>query len=290
MFFPSESSLSLGDDKEASLAPSRPAVRKLALVTGASSGIGRALAVHHAARGGDLVVTARREEALRALKAELESQYEGIRVEIVPADLSQPNGARLVYDKVKELGLEVDYLINNAGCSRAGSILDQRLDGNLSMIQVNVSSVVALTHLFAADMVASGKGGKVLIVGSIAGFMPGGPYQAVYFASKAFLSSFSQSVDQELRGSGVTCTLLAPGPTDTEIFRSSGLEKTKLGNETMASPESVAQIGYQAMLDGKLHVVCDARSMILSWLMPVLPRRWALQEIEELNKVVTDEA
>jgi hypothetical protein len=258
--------------------------RKLALVTGASSGIGRALAVLHASKGdGDLIVTARREDALKTLKADLERQHQGIRVEIVLADLSRSDGAQSVYDQVKKLGLEVDYLINNAGFGGHGSILDRSLQEDLSMIQVNVSSVVTLTHLFSADMVAGGKGGKILNVGSIAGFMPG-PYQAVYFASKAFLSSFSQAVDQELREKGVTCTVLAPGVTDTEFFAVANLEGAKMTKEPAMSAETVAEIGYSAMMEGRLVATCDYKATLLSWLTALLPRRLLLQIGEDIHR------
>jgi short-subunit dehydrogenase len=191
-----------------------------------------------------------------------------------------------VYDQVKKMGLEVEYLINNAGFGGHGSIVDRSLQDDLNMIQVNVSSVVALTHLFAADMVASGRGGKILNVGSIAGFMPG-PYQAVYFASKAFLSSFSQAVDQELRGKGVTCTVLAPGVTDTEFFAVANLEGAKMTKDPTMSAELVAEIGYKAMMDGTLVATCDSKATLLSWLTALLPRRFLLQIGEDIHRKET---
>jgi uncharacterized protein len=199
--------------------------RPVALVTGASSGIGRALAVLHAQRGGDLIVTARRQGALETLKAELQNEHKDIRVTVIVSDLSKPDGAKFVYDQVKASGLQVDYLINNAGFGGYRSVVDRNLQDDLNIIQVNVSSMVSLTHLFAADMVQRTSGGKILNVGSIAGFVPG-PYHATYHGTKAFVSSFSQAVDHELREKGVTCTVLAPGVTETEFFRSAHLAGT----------------------------------------------------------------
>jgi short-subunit dehydrogenase len=179
--------------------------------------------------------------------------------------------------------LEVDYLINNAGFAVWGSIIDRPLQDNLDLVQVMVASVVTLTSLFASDMVTRGIGGKILNVGSIADILPGGPYNSCYFASKAFISSFSHAVDHELRSKGVTCTLLAPGNTDSGLLKASGLDKARVAKAPRASPEHVAEVGYQAMLDGKLHVVCDRKSTALSWLIPFLPRRRVLKIIEDFH-------
>lgn len=251
--------------------------RPVALVTGASSGIGRALAVLHAQRGGDLIVTARRQGALEKLKTELESENKDIRVTVIVADLSKPDGAQYVYDQVKASGLQVDYLINNAGVGGYGSVVDRNLQDDVNMIQVNVTSMVSLTHLFAADMVQRSSGGKILNVGSIAGFVPG-PYQATYHATKAFVSSFTQAVDHELRNKGVTCTVLAPGVTDeTEFYPSAHLEGTKLVQRPTNTAEGVAKIGYDAMLAGKLLVTCVWKDILLPFMPALLPRRTILK-------------
>lgn len=257
---------------------------KLALVTGASSGIGKALAQHHAAEGGDLVVVARRREALEALKKELEEAHPGISVTVVTADLGQPDGAAKLHAAVKELKLEVDYLINNAGLGGLGGILERNVADDLNMIQVNVSSLVALTHLFARDMVERGTGGKILNVGSTAGFMPG-PYQATYFATKAFVNSFSQAIDQELRDKGVTCTVLAPGFVETEFAQVSGLDRLEIAKKGGATAKSVAALGYKAMVKEQLVTINEyGLSFLLQWVMPFLPRRMVLQMGEKLMK------
>jgi uncharacterized protein len=256
--------------------------RPVALVTGASSGIGQALAVLHAQCGGDLIVTARRQGALEKLKTKLESEHKGIHVAVVVADLSKPDGAQSVYDQVKVSGLQVDYLINNAGFGGYGSVVDRNLQDDLSMIQVNVTSMVTLTHLIADDMVQRTSGGKILNVGSIAGFVPG-PYQATYHATKAFVSSFTQAVDHELRDKGVTCTVLAPGVTDeTEFYQTAHLEGTKLAQGRTMSAEVVAKIGYNAMLAGKLLVISDWKDIFLPFAPAILPRRTILKIAEDL--------
>jgi uncharacterized protein len=287
MFLPSDSFLSLKDgDGPSAMKSLVPPPAKLALVTGAASGIGKALAQEHARHGGNLVLVDKNAKGLEEFKNVLHAEYkDSIQVTLIVADLSRPDGARAVHDRVKAAGLEVDYLINNAGFAVLGSIVEAPLQRHLDLIQVMVTSVVTLTHLFAADMVASGRGGKILNVGSTASFMPGGPYLSCYFASKSFVSSFSQAVDHELRSRNVTCTLLAPGNTDTGLFASSGLEKTRMCKEPRQSPDVVARIGYQAMLDGRLHAVCDGRSAVLSWLLPMLPRRKVLQIVEDFTLV-----
>jgi uncharacterized protein len=258
------------------------AKRAVALVTGASSGIGRELAILHAKRGGDLIVTARRQDALQKLKADLEKEHKDIKVTVIVADLSKPDGAQSVYDQVKASGVQVDYVINNAGFGGHGSIIERNLQDDLNMIQVNVTSMLTLTHLFAADMVKQGSGGKILNVGSIAGLMPG-PYQATYFASKAFLSSYTQAVDHELRSKGVTCTVLAPGVTETEFFQAANLEGSQMTKNKGQSAEYVARVGYDGMLAGKLFVACDRTTIFLSWMASLLPRRYLLKTVQDLH-------
>lgn len=251
-----------------------------ALVTGASSGIGRELARYHATKGGDLILTARRAGELDALKSELESVH-GIKVTTIPLDLGTVTGPRELYDAVKAAGLRVDILINNAGFGGYGLHIERDLDDDLAMIDLNIKSLVSLTHMFATDMVAQ-RGGKILNVGSTAGMIPG-PMQAVYFATKAFVGSFSQAIDEELRETGVTTTVLAPGAVATEFFDTADLTGTSLNNRS-ATASSVAKIGYDAMMAGKLHII-NARglSFVLNWVAPFLPRRRVLRMIRRVQ-------
>lgn len=254
---------------------------KTALITGASSGIGQELARYHASRGGDLIVTARREAELRALKDELEAKH-GISVHVFVADLASEEGADRLYDAISEAGHTVDILINNAGFGGQGIHTHRDLETEKAMINLNVKALVTLTHRFGADMETRGKG-RILNVSSTAAHMPG-PLQAVYFATKAFVSSFSQSVDHELRPGGVTCTCLEPGFVPTDFVRAAGLEGTRLSKLKGKSPASVAKHGYDAMMAGKLRTINEfPLSILLNWILPFAPRRLMLKVMQMLQ-------
>lgn len=250
-----------------------------ALITGASSGIGRELARYHAKRDGDLIITARRADALEALKSELEAAH-GVKVTVIANDLGTPDGAAKLYAATK--GHKIDILINNAGFGGQGAFIDRALDADLAMIDLNVKALVSLTHMVAKDMVAQG-GGKILNVSSTASYMPG-PLQATYYATKAYVSSFSQALDAELRDKGVTVTALEPGFVETEFAATADLEGTGLVAQKGATAVSVAQFGYDAMRRGDLRAINDGRlRFILNWVMPLLPRRTALNMIKKLQ-------
>ena len=250
----------------------------LALVTGASSGIGRALARIHAQKGGDLIVTARREAELESLKGELEGSC-GITVHVHATDLGEPGAAEALCDTLGAAGLIPEILVNNAGFGGHGRHIDRPLERELAMIDVNVKSLVALCHRIGGAMAARGSG-RILNIGSSAGMMPG-PNQAIYFASKAFVNSFSQALDQELRPRGVTCTVLAPGYVETEFADVADLRGTMLTKSGMRTPEQTARAGYNAMMAGRL-VAYDRPSIRLAadWLLPLAPRRAVLAIVE----------
>lgn len=251
-----------------------------ALITGASSGIGAAFARYHASKKGDLVLTARRADALNALKDELEAAH-GITVHVIPLDLGTPGGADSLVEAVDALGVSVEVLINNAGFGGHGQFIARALEDEQAMIDLNVKALVTLTHAFGNRMAASGSG-KILNVGSTAGFMPG-PLQATYFATKAFVNSFSQAVDHELRPKGVSVTVLAPGYVETEFSARADLDGTDL-TKSGATAESVAKHGYDAMLAGKLVTVNDPKlGFMLNWITPLLPRRAVLKMVEKMQ-------
>jgi short-subunit dehydrogenase len=229
--------------------------RKTALITGASSGVGSELARIHAAAGGDLVLVARRQDRLEALRTEisnLRSQISSPTVHVIVKDLSDPNAPQQLYDEVKARNIRVDYLINNAGFGYRGLFHQQDWSRNAEMIQVNVVALAAMTRLFVPDMIARGSG-RVLNVASLAGFVAG-PLHAVYFATKAFVLSFSEAIANELHGTGVTVTALCPGPTRTEFTGYADMEGVP-GFKRAAPARKVAQAGYDAMLKGKTLVV-----------------------------------
>jgi short-subunit dehydrogenase len=256
-----------------------------ALITGASSGKGEELARYHAHNGGDVILTARRAAELNTLKGELEAAH-GITAHVFPIDLGQQGGAQSLYEQITQAGLHVDILINNAGFGGQGDFIDRDLEADLGMIDLNVKALVALTHLVANDMVTRGRG-KILHVGSTAGFMPG-PLQATYFATKAFVNSFSQALDEELSPKGVTSTVLAPGYVETEFAKAADLEGTGLVNGGGATAASVAKHGYDAMMAAKLVTVNEfGLGMMVNWLIPLMPRRAVLKMVRKMQTKVS---
>jgi short-subunit dehydrogenase len=243
--------------------------RPLALVTGASSGIGRDLARQLAARGHDLVLVARSRDKLEELARSLEAEHK-IAARVVTADLAAPDGPSQV--KAALDGAPVDVLVNNAGYATFGEFAQLPLDGELSMIQVNVAALVQLTRLFLPEMVAR-KSGRILNVASTAAFQPG-PLMAVYYASKAFVLSFSEAIAEELDGTGVTVTALCPGPTESGFQGRAQMESSKLvrGKKLMTSDE-VARLGIEAMLRGRRVRVTGAMNRIMASSVRFLPRR-----------------
>ncbi|WP_371155137.1 SDR family NAD(P)-dependent oxidoreductase [Jannaschia sp. 2305UL9-9] len=250
----------------------------LALITGASGGIGRAMAAYHAAKGGDLIIAARRQPELDSLKTELEARHD-VSVTTVACDLGTSEGVTTLIAAVADA--PIDILVNNAGFGGHGAFLDRALGDDFAMVDLNVKAVMALCHAVAPGMVSRG-GGRILNVGSTAGMMPG-PLQATYFATKAFVQSFSQALDEELRAKGVTVTVLAPGYVETGFSGRADLDDTPL-TKSGKTPESVAKVGYDAMMDGKLVVVNEPLlSVLTGWVVPLLPRRSVLRLVRGMQ-------
>lgn len=244
--------------------------RKTALVTGASSGIGAELARIHAEHGGDLVVVARRTERLDELKTELERTH-GIAVHVLPKDLTQADAPQQIHDELHSRGVQIDYLINNAGFGNRGLFHEQDWARNEAMIRLNILALAALTRAYLPEMIDR-HSGRILNIASMAGFVPG-PLHAVYYASKAFVISLSEALANELAGTGVTVTVLCPGPVDTEFTRQAEMKGVRL-LERMASARAVAEAGYNAMLKGKTVVVPGVFSKItIHGLLRLSPRR-----------------
>jgi uncharacterized protein len=230
-----------------------------ALITGASSGIGRELAKLCAAGGFDLILAARRTERLEDLAAELGTAYR-VSVRPLQADLSDPEAPGRLYDQLA--GTPIDLLVNNAGFGLRGPFAETDWEAERRMIEVNMTAPAHLTKLFLPAMLQR-RSGRILNVASIAGFVPG-PFLAMYYASKAFLVSFSHAVASEVKGSGVTVTVLCPGPTRTEFEEAAGVEGSKLFQGDVMSAEAVARIGYDAMMAGKAEVIAGTRNR---WMM-----------------------
>jgi short-subunit dehydrogenase len=242
-----------------------------AIVTGASVGIGRAFAQILAREKFDLVLVARSQAQLDALAAELR-QSTGRTILTVSQDLSEPGAAEKVFGEVSRSGLEIDALINNAGFGALGRFWEVDRQQQWQMIQVNIAALTSLTRLFLPSMIERRRG-RILNVASTAAFQPG-PLMAVYYASKAYVVSFSQAVHNEARPFGVTVTCLCPGPTKTEFAQRAGMSATKLFAGPMSmSAERVAQIGYRAMMRGKPLVIAGRLNALGAFLTRFAPMR-----------------
>lgn len=251
-------------------------MRNTALITGASSGIGKELARIHAAKQGDLVLVARREKELTELKNSLESEYK-VRVVIISKDLSDIKTPSEIFAETEKLGIQVEYLMNNAGFGGHGFFHEREMEKDLAMVNVNITSLMLLSRSYLPGMVARGKG-KILNVSSTASFLPG-PLQAVYYASKAFVTSFSQALAEELQGTGVTVTALCPGPVATEFFDTANMHGVKmLKTQKAMTPAKTAAIGYRDMMKGRL-LSFDNGLLKFSLLriIPFVPQRWVLK-------------
>ena len=245
--------------------------RKTALITGASSGIGLDLAHLFAADRWDLVLVARSEGKLRETAAELEKQF-GISATVLPADLAKPDAAHEIDGALAAKGIEIEALVNNAGFGDRGAFWESDERTELEMLQVNIVALTQLTRLLLPKMVARNSG-RILNVASTAAFQPG-PYMAVYYASKAYVLSFSEAVADELRNTKVTVTALCPGPTATGFASVAGTESTNLFrlSKPMRS-DDVARLGYKGMLAGRRLVVTGMRNKLLAQAVRVSPRR-----------------
>lgn len=243
---------------------------KTALITGASGGIGIELARVHAANGDNLVLVARSKDKLEALKLELEKQS-GISVYIISKDISETDAPKAVYDEIKAQKIEIDYLINNAGFGDFGFFDECNWDKQLQMINLNIIALTYLTRLFLPHMM-NNKFGKILNVASTAAFQPG-PTMSVYFATKAFVLSFSEAIANELKGTGVTVTVLCPGPTSSGFKAAAALEESNLfkGNQIATSKE-VAAFGYKKMMTGEIVVIHGFINNIMAQAIRFAPR------------------
>lgn len=217
-----------------------------ALITGASSGIGKQLCFVMAEAGHDLVLVARSKDELNKVKKEIEAKHKDCKIAIYTADLSLAHSADTLYKAVKNENIEI--LINNAGVGLKGDFFHDDHERTTRLAQLNMVSLMELCQLFGKDFVSKGSG-KILNVGSIVAFFPG-PKQPVYYASKAFVRSLSRALSYNLRGTRVTVTSLHPGVTKTDFFNASNASGFKGG----ASARSVAELGYKAMMAGKIEV------------------------------------
>jgi short-subunit dehydrogenase len=255
-----------------------------ALVTGASAGLGLELAQLFAADGHDLVLVARRRAELDALAGRLRGER-GVEVHVIAEDLSDAGAPGRVFAEIERRGIELEFLVNNAGFGTRGAFVERELRRELEMIQVNVTALVHLTGLVLPGMVARGHG-RILNVGSTAGFQPG-PFMAVYYASKAFVNSFTEALAFELAGTGVTATLSCPGATATEFGKVSGTDRSRLFKMGAMSAPVVAGHAYQAMTAGKTTAIPGVRNKLTLQVQRVSPRRAIRGVAARLNQLVS---
>lgn len=263
-------------------------MKKIALITGSYGGLGTCFVNIHAGKGGDLILVGRSQAKLDT-QAKEASEYYHVTAHTIAVDLSQPEAAQTIYGTCKENGWIPDIIINNAGFGGQGDFARERtMEQDMSMIAVNVETPTRILKLFLPDMIDHSSG-KVLNVSSTAAMMPG-PLQAVYYATKAYVTSWSNALWRELQGTGVTVTALMPGAMQTGFASTGGLSDTKLFANAV-KPDNVAKAGYEGMLKGELNVIAG----LLVWqkpmmaLAPMFPKKTMLdfvynQQIVESKK------
>lgn len=243
---------------------------KYTLVTGASKGIGLELAKLFAKDKYNLILVARSEDILNNLKVEFEKEY-AIKVEVIVSDLTKENAAYELYEKTSNLNLRVEHLINNAGFGDYGEYLETSDSKNRNMIQLNIIALMQLCKLYANDMKKYGYG-KIMNVASIASFIPG-PLMTTYYASKAFVLSFSEGLAREFKGTSITVTALCPGPTKTNFFDvASATDTDILKTFKPASSEKVAKYGYKKMMKGRVVAVYGTLNRAMIFAVRFVPR------------------
>jgi len=254
--------------------------RPLALVTGASSGIGTEIARQLARSGHDLVLTARRVAPMEALAAELHAA--GAAVTVIGADLAKPGAATALVQDLAARGLAIDVLINNAGLGAAGRFDRQDETRVSEMLQVNIVALTELTRLLLPPMVARGRG-RIMLVASVAAFQPG-PRMAVYFASKAYVLSFGEALAYELRKTGVGVTVLCPGATETEFFAVAGADKSIMAQKfrRMMPADAVARMGCAGLAEGRHVVIAGVLNRLMTWAGRFAPHSLSLPFTDKL--------
>jgi len=259
----------------------RKGERQTALVTGASAGIGVDLAECFAKDGYNLILAARTESALREVADRLAKTH-GITATPIAADLGAIGGGKKLADEIEKRGLSVDVVVNNAGYGQAGAFNGSDAAVQLGMIDLNDRALVELTHIYWPTMMANKRGG-VLNVASSAAFQPG-PLMAIYYASKAFVLSFSEALWEEARDTGVKVSCLCPGPTVSKFRERAGTGKTRLSRAgTPMSSMSVARMGYDAWQANKRVEVTGMRNRVTASLAPFLPRTMLLRIVRNLQ-------
>lgn len=248
----------------------RRARKGTALITGASEGIGWELARIMAEDGWNLVLTARREHLLQDLAKDISERFD-VETSVYATDLSDPVKATSLFEHVQSLGLSINALVNNAGFGMIGKLNANDPDRIRQLLQLNIVSLTTLTRLFLPVMIER-REGRIMNVGSVAGLLPM-PLFAVYAASKAYVRSFTEALSIEINGTGVTATLLAPGPTTTGFGRVAGYKKSNKAEFPRLTAQQVARLGYRAMMAGEPNIITGKMNKIISIISATMPRR-----------------
>lgn len=255
-----------------------------ALITGASTGIGRELAYIAAENGYDVALVARTAESLGTVAADVERKTSR-KAHIFPIDLAVPNAARALIANIAQAGLTVDVLVNNAGFGLVGKFWDLPDDEQMQMIQLNIGALTQLTRLYLPDMIER-RTGYILNVASTAAFVPG-PLMAVYYATKAYVLSFSEALAEEVRGSGVTVTALCPGATVSGFQARAAMEASKLvKGKRLMDAATVAQAGYDGFRRGASVVIPGFQNRLLVQSVRFTPRRWVTRIVHRMQERV----
>lgn len=253
---------------------------RYALVTGASMGIGYELAKLFAEDGYNLILVSRTKQDLEKAATEF-AQY-GINVITIAKDLFDKESAFELYEEVKAKNLTVDVLVNDAGQGQYGLFVESDIRRQLEIIQLNVSSLTALTYLFLKDMVDRNEG-KILQVASIASELPG-PWQAVYHATKAYVLSLTEALINELKDSAVTMTALQPGATDTDFFNKADMQESKILDTKLSDPAKVAKDGYEALMKGDDKIVSGLKNKAMVAMSNVMPDTMVAEQMNKMQQ------
>lgn len=252
-----------------------------ALITGASNGIGLELAIIHASKGGDLVLVARNKTKLNELKTELENKYK-VLVYVIEKDLSLENSAQEVYNETIKQNIKIDYLINNAGFGDFGMFVETDWNKELQMINLNITTLTQFTKLYLKDMV-NRKSGKIMNVSSTAAFQSG-PTMAVYYATKAYVLSFSEAIDNEVSNYGVTVTTFCPGATESGFQAAAAMQESNLvKGKKLPTSKEVAEYGYKAMMKGKTVAIHGFMNWIMANSVRFTPRALVVKITRKLQ-------
>ncbi|RCW45487.1 SDR family NAD(P)-dependent oxidoreductase [Paenibacillus prosopidis] len=241
-------------------------MRKTVLITGVSGGIGKELADRFAKGGHNIVLVARSESKIVKLAQEYRKKY-GIQATVIAKDVAAPGVPEEIFTELKEKGITVDYLVNNAGFGLFGTFIETDMEQEVNMIDVNIKALTVMTKLFLPDMIKRGQGG-VMNVASLVGFFPG-PMMSVYYATKAYVLSFTEALANEVSGTGVTVTALCPGLTSTGFVDRSGMGAVK---GAIMEAGQVAEEGYRGFLRGKTLIMPGVRNRFIAFMPRLLPR------------------